>query len=65
MKLSGTGDGKILLLDLSGVISSQDKEGIIPQPNMLATFKGRADEGLEGRQDQSRRWFASTVREEP
>jgi protease-4 len=39
MKLSGTGDGKILLLDLSGVISSQDKEGIIPQPNMLAMFK--------------------------
>ncbi|HWI68775.1 MAG TPA: signal peptide peptidase SppA, partial [Nitrospiraceae bacterium] len=24
---------------LSGVISAQDKEGIIPQPNMLATFK--------------------------
>ncbi|OAI43820.1 signal peptidase [Nitrospira sp. SCGC AG-212-E16] len=39
MKLSGTGDGKVLLLDLSGVISSQDKEGIIPQPNMLAMFK--------------------------
>ena len=39
MELSGTGDGKVLLLDLSGVISSQDKEGIIPQPNMLATFK--------------------------
>jgi protease IV len=39
MKLSGSGDGKVLLLDLSGVISSQDKEGIIPQPNMLAMFK--------------------------
>jgi protease-4 len=39
MELSGTGDGKVLLLDLSGVISAQDKEGIIPQPNMLATFK--------------------------
>lgn len=39
MKLSGTGDGKVLLLDLSGVISSQDREGIIPQPNMLAMFK--------------------------
>ena len=39
MKLSGTGDGKVLLLDLSGIISSQDKEGIIPQPNMLAMFK--------------------------
>jgi protease-4 len=39
VQLSGTGAGKILLLDLSGVISSQDKDGIVPQPNMLATFK--------------------------
>ena len=39
MELTGKGDGKVLLLDLSGVISSQDKEGIIPQPSMLATFK--------------------------
>ena len=39
VELTGKGDGKILLLDLSGVISAQDKEGIIPQPNMLATFK--------------------------
>ena len=38
VQLSGTGAGKILLLDLSGVISSQDKDGIVPQPNMLATF---------------------------
>jgi len=37
--LSGKGDGKVLLLDLSGVIGSQDKDGLIPQPNMLATFK--------------------------
>jgi len=39
MQLSGTGDAKVLLLDLSGMISSQDKDGLIPQPNMLATFK--------------------------
>ncbi|MGH7183975.1 MAG: ATP-dependent Clp protease proteolytic subunit, partial [Nitrospiraceae bacterium] len=39
MQLSGTGDGKVLLLDLSGVISSQGKDGLVPQPNMLATFK--------------------------
>ena len=39
VQLSGTGDGKVLLLDLSGVISSQDKDGLVPQPNMLATFK--------------------------
>ena len=39
VQLSGTGDGKVLLLDLSGVISAQDKEGLIAHPNMLATFK--------------------------
>src|SRR5688500_17119325 len=39
VQLSGTGAGKVLLLDLSGVISSQDKEGLVPHPNMLATFK--------------------------
>jgi protease-4 len=39
VQLSGSGDGKVLLLDLSGVISSQDKEGWLPQPNLLATFK--------------------------
>lgn len=37
--LTGTGDGKVLLLDLSGVISAQDKDGLFPQPNMLAAFK--------------------------
>ncbi|MEQ1790859.1 MAG: S49 family peptidase, partial [Nitrospiraceae bacterium] len=39
VQLSGTGDGKVLLLDLSGVISSQDKDGLVSQPNMLATFR--------------------------
>lgn len=39
VQLTGTGDGKVLLLDLSGVISSQDKDGLIPQPNMLASLK--------------------------
>lgn len=39
VQVSGSGDGKVLLLDLSGVISSQDKDGLIPQPNLLATFK--------------------------
>ncbi|MDE3051604.1 MAG: hypothetical protein KGJ48_17090, partial [Nitrospirota bacterium] len=28
VQLSGMGDGKVLLLDLSGVISGQDKDGI-------------------------------------
>lgn len=39
VQLSGTGDAKVLLLELSGVISSQDKDGLVPQPNMLATFR--------------------------
>ena len=39
VQLSGTGEGKVLLLDLSGVISSQDKDGLVSQPNMLATFR--------------------------
>ena len=39
VQLSGTGAGKVLLLDLSGVISSQGKDGLVPQPNMLAMFK--------------------------
>jgi len=38
-KLSGTGEAKVLLLDLSGVISGQAKEGFLPQPNMLAMFR--------------------------
>src|SRR5215467_7591689 len=39
VQLSGSGDGKVLLMDLSGVISSQEKDGLLPQPNLLATFK--------------------------
>lgn len=39
VQLSGSGDSKILLMDLSGVISSSEKEGLIPGPNMLASFK--------------------------
>src|SRR4029453_7908288 len=39
VQLSGSGDGKILLMDLSGVISSSEKEGFLPQPNLLASFK--------------------------
>ena len=37
--LTGTGDGKVLLLDLSGIISSQDKDALIQQPNMVAALK--------------------------
>lgn len=38
-QLSGTGEAKVLLLDLSGVINAQDKDGLVSQPNMVATFK--------------------------
>jgi protease-4 len=39
VQLAGAGDGKVLLMDLSGVISSSEKEGLLPQPNLLASFK--------------------------
>ena len=32
VQLSGSGDGKVLLLDLSGVISSQDKAAAAESP---------------------------------
>jgi protease IV len=37
--MSGKGDAKILLIDISGVISSQEKEGIFPAPSLLASVK--------------------------
>ncbi len=37
--LSGSGADKILLVDLSGVISSQEKEGLFSQPSMLSDLK--------------------------
>jgi protease-4 len=39
VQLAGSGDSKVLLLDLSGVISSQEKDGWLSEPNLLATFK--------------------------
>lgn len=39
VQLAGSGADKVLLLDLSGVISSQDKDGLVPGPNMLAAFR--------------------------
>lgn len=39
VQLSGTGDGKVLLIDLSGVISSQETDGFISKPSMVATLK--------------------------
>lgn len=37
--VSGTGKDKVLLLDLSGVISSTEKDGLFPKPSMLSEFK--------------------------
>src|SRR5688500_256133 len=38
-RLSGTGSGKVLLMDLSGLISSQESGGVIEHPNMVAQVK--------------------------
>jgi protease-4 len=38
-QLSGTGKAKVLLLEVSGVISSQDEDGLMPTPNMIARIK--------------------------
>lgn len=38
-QVSGSGSAKILLLEVSGMISSQEKEGFIPAPSMLARIK--------------------------
>ncbi len=39
MQVSGTGAAKVLLIEVSGMISSQEKEGLIPAPSMLARIK--------------------------
>jgi protease IV len=38
-ELSGTGDAKVLMIELSGLISSQGEGGFVEQPNMVARFK--------------------------
>lgn len=39
VRLSGTGKGKVLLIDLSGLINSQEGDGFIPKPSPVATLK--------------------------
>ncbi len=39
VQVDGTGTAKVLLLEVSGMISSQEKEGLIPAPSMLARIK--------------------------
>ncbi len=38
-QVGGTGKAKILLMDISGVINSQDEDGFAPTPNMIARLK--------------------------
>ena len=37
--LSGTGESKVLVVEISGMISSQDDTGLLPRPNLLAHVK--------------------------
>jgi protease-4 len=38
-QVDGTGKAKVLLIEISGVISSQEKEGFRPAPSMIASVK--------------------------
>jgi len=38
-QLSGTGPGKVLLIELSGLLSAQEGGGLVPQPNLVAQIK--------------------------
>ncbi|HBH80053.1 MAG TPA: signal peptide peptidase SppA, partial [Nitrospira sp.] len=39
MQVDGTGKAKVLLIEISGMISSQEKEGFRPTPSMIASVK--------------------------
>ncbi|MGQ0695728.1 MAG: signal peptide peptidase SppA [Nitrospiraceae bacterium] len=38
-QIGGTGKAKVLLIEISGVISSQDADGLIPAPSLIASIK--------------------------
>lgn len=38
-QVSGTGKAKVLLVEISGVISSQDGDGLMPTPSLIASVK--------------------------
>ena len=44
-KVSGSGKDKVLLMDISGVISSENKDGFYSSPGMLATVKAAVVSG--------------------
>lgn len=39
MQVGGTGAAKVLLIEVSGMISSQEKDGLIPAPSLVARIK--------------------------
>ena len=38
-QVEGTGKAKVLLIEISGMISSQEKDGLRPAPSMIASVK--------------------------
>ena len=38
-QVSGRGEAKVLLIEISGMISSQDGDGLVPTPNLIASVK--------------------------
>lgn len=48
-RLSGTAAEKVLLMDLSGVISSRESEGLIERPSMTAQIKEELSRAAEDR----------------
>jgi protease-4 len=49
-QVSGSGPAKVLLIDVSGLISSQEKEGLMPAPSPVARLK---EQLLKASQDDS------------
>mgnify|MGYP003353257557 CR=1 FL=1 len=41
VQVDGTGSAKVLLLEVSGMISSQEKEGFIPAPSSVSSSGDR------------------------
>jgi protease-4 len=46
-QLSGSGAAKVLVVELSGLISSQEGSGLVPQPNLLAQVKEELSRAAE------------------
>lgn len=46
-QVGGTGTAKVLLIDISGMISSQEKEGIMPASSLIAKIKEQLTKAAE------------------